>query len=418
MKICIINNLYKPYLRGGAERILEIIVEGLEEAGNEVFVISTKPIRGVQLPIGSWTPKLRIFYPWNLISYYNLAKLPKFLRAFWHLINVFNIQSYFKIKKILRAEKPDIVMTHNLTGVGFLTALAVKRFDRSGGSDRIASSRHIHTLHDIQLLHPSGLMFSGREKIVDSFVAKVYQVINKKLFNSPDIIISPSQWLLDEYVKRGFFKDSKRVVLRNPIDKVVDSGSPLPTQGGQALTRNDNERFFTFLYVGQIEKHKGIELLIESFAKLKNSCELWIVGEGYGSQKSKVKSQKLGLNNIKFLGRQTPNEVRQLMQQANCLVVPSLCYENQPTVIFEAQQNNLPVIASNIGGIPEIFTPSDAQHHTGLAPNVLFKAGNSESLKNKMEWIVDNYDRIKARIGTESHNYMTTQEYIDKILSL
>ena len=43
MKICLINNLYKPFNRGGAEKVAETIVDGLIKAGHEVFIISTKP---------------------------------------------------------------------------------------------------------------------------------------------------------------------------------------------------------------------------------------------------------------------------------------------------------------------------------------------------------------------------------------
>ena len=61
MKICLINNLYGEYAKGGAERVAEVIDKGLKKEGHEVFVISTSS-----------------FFPWNIISYYNLYKLPKF----------------------------------------------------------------------------------------------------------------------------------------------------------------------------------------------------------------------------------------------------------------------------------------------------------------------------------------------------
>ncbi|MFH1326171.1 MAG: glycosyltransferase family 4 protein [Candidatus Falkowbacteria bacterium] len=387
MKIYIINNLYKPYARGGAERVVEIIVKSLEKAGNEVLVVSTRPwqtshnSRDCHAPLRS--TRNDNYYPWNLISYYNLNKLPKFIRPLWHLINIFNLQSYFKIKKILKRENFNIVMTHNLMGVGFLTPRAIKKL----------GIRHIHTLHDIQLLHPSGLMNVGEEQKVDSIFAKIYQWINRKLFASPDVIISPSQWLLDEHLKRGFFKDSKKVVLRNPVQSLRDCHAPL------RFARNDSK--FIFLYVGQIEKHKGIDLLIEAFQDLKSEkCILKIVGDG------KEQGNALFVqNNIKFLGKKSSEEVQELMQKANCLVVPSLCYENQPTVIFEAQQNNLPVIASNIGGIPEI-----------LDHEFLFKAGDRESLNKKMQWIMDNYKNIP--LAKNKINNYNIEEYIEKILNI
>ncbi|MFA5318192.1 MAG: glycosyltransferase, partial [Patescibacteria group bacterium] len=345
MKIALINNLYKPYARGGAERVAETIINELAKQKHEVAVIASKPFFGKKIVFNNKYLMLNIYF-WNIISYYNLGKLPKIFRPLWHLINIFNLQSYFKVKKILKTEKPDLVMTHNLTGVGFLTPLAIGRSGVKTASAEFRRVKHIHTLHDIQLIHPSGLIFVNQENKINSVFAKIYQAINKKLFASVDVVISPSEWLINEHVKRGFFKDSKKVVMRNPIKT-----SPSPS----LVRRGDDDGKFIFLYVGQVEKHKGIDVLLRSSAKLKEQNVLWIVGDGGESQKSKVKSQKLGLDNIKFLGQKSSIEIEELMQKADCLVVPSLCYENQPTVIIEAKQNNLPVIASDIGGIPELL---------------------------------------------------------------
>ena len=147
MKICLINNLYKPYNRGGAERIVELIAAGLQGARHEVFLITTKPIGRKQK---AESRKQKVYYINAL--YYNLNKLPKILRLFWHLCDMFDIGSYFKVKAILKKEKPDVVMTHNLKGVGYLIPSVIKNL----------GIKHIHTLHDIQLLHPSGLMMHGK----------------------------------------------------------------------------------------------------------------------------------------------------------------------------------------------------------------------------------------------------------------
>ncbi|PIR94908.1 hypothetical protein COT95_01625 [Candidatus Falkowbacteria bacterium CG10_big_fil_rev_8_21_14_0_10_37_6] len=395
MKIVIINNLYGKYARGGAERVVEIIADELIKYGHEVIVISTKPFNISDFRFQISDLRTKTFFSWNIISYYNLNKLPKVFRVFWHLINIFNIQSYFKIKKILKREQPDIVMTHNLTGVGFLTALAIKKL----------KIKHIHTLHDIQLIHPSGLMNVGEEKKIDSLFAKIYQYINKKLFNSVDVVISPSEWLLGEHVKRGFFKNSKKEIIANPKPSCHPDHSEEKIRDSDDWTRDDKS--FIFLYVGQIEKHKGVELLIETFAKLaRQNYMLKIIGDGRAA--GPLQREWSNRSSVEFLGKKTSEEVKKLMQKANCLIVPSLCYENQPTVIIEAQQNNLPVIASNIGGIPEM-----------LDKEFLFKAGDSESLKNRMQWIVDNYKSIKVASGqTDNAKYLSSKRYIDKILSL
>ncbi|MFA6551735.1 MAG: glycosyltransferase, partial [Patescibacteria group bacterium] len=163
MKIVLINNLFGEYARGGAEHVVAAIADGLTQFGHEVVVVGTRPvkksIKSKACLVGRQVHKVEsqdarysllvtryFFYPWNIISYYNLYKLPTVLRLVWHLINIFNIQSYFKIKKILQTEKPDLVITHNLMGVGFLTPLAIKHYGVKAASVGLRRAKHIHTL--------------------------------------------------------------------------------------------------------------------------------------------------------------------------------------------------------------------------------------------------------------------------------
>src|SRR5205085_10524408 len=70
-----------------------------------------------------------------------------------------------------------------------------------------------------------------------------------------------------------------------------------------------------------------------------------------------------------------------LMRDARVLVVPSVCYENAPMNIVEAYACGLPVIASDLGSLPEFVTP----HRTGL----LFRPGDPADLAAKVRWAFD-----------------------------
>ena len=228
MKVCLINNLYKPYAKGGAERIVELQAEGLARAGHKVFVISTKPlfvasdIRHPRLPKPGTggQAKSDTYYLSGL--YYNLNKIPKILRLPWHLIDMFDIGNYLKIKSILKKEKPDIVITHNLKGLSYLIPKVVK----------CLKIKHIHILHDIQLLHPSGLMLCQKEKQLDGLFAKLYTNLCRWLFASPAVVISPSKWLMELHEEKNFFKNSKLLILPNPAPST--SYSPLLPRRGAA----------------------------------------------------------------------------------------------------------------------------------------------------------------------------------------
>jgi glycosyltransferase involved in cell wall biosynthesis len=389
MKICLINNLYKPYNRGGAEKIAEFLAEGFVAKGNEIFIITTKPIFKSKVE----SQKLKVYCISSV--YYNLNKLPKFLRLFWHLIDMFDVGSYFVVKRILKKEKPDLVILNNLKGIGYLIPSAIRKL----------KIKHVHILHDIQLIHPLGLMIYGEEKKINSSPAKIYAAICKRLFSSPDAVISPSKWLLDEHIKRGFFKESKKVVLPNPTSRLT----PL------LIRRGEKGVSFKFLYVGQIEEHKGVLFLIEAFKSIPPPYEGWgwgrlellIIGDGCKIKKAEELAR--GNENIKILGRKNKDEVASLMREADCLIVPSLCYENSPTVIYEAFIVGLPVIASRIGGIPELLSDGCG---------VVFEPDNSDDLIKKMKWSIADQGELgknSQRALGKIKNY-SADKYIDSLI--
>lgn len=391
MKICLINNLYKPYNRGGAERIVELIADGLKENGHEVFLITTKPIFG---ELGIRNKELGIYYIKSL--YYNLNKLPKFLRLFWHIINIFNVRSYLKVKSVLKKEKPDIVMTHNLTGIGFLAPSAIKS----------SGIKHIHVLHDIQLLHPSGLMMFGREKDVNGAPALLYQKICRFFFGSPGIIISPSKWLLNLHSEKKFFMDSKKIILSNPVIRT-------------AVLENENkknENIFKFLYIGQIEEHKGILFLIHAFKKALQEGEIdlnaRLIIAGPGLETKKAVNLIKDCRNIEFLRKVGRSEVEKIMLRSSALIAPSLCYENSPTVIYEAFTAGLPVIGADLGGISELLADGRG---------ILFKPGDENDLILKMREAINSRHNLiemgkKNKLETIKSNGIN--EYIKKLISV
>lgn len=350
MKIALANNLYYPYNRGGAETVIRKMITDLKSQGHDIFLITTKP-RGESQPKDSQkeTEKtnLRTYYLDS--SYYNLAAWPNTLKIFWHFTNIFSFKKTRAIKKILNIEKPNLIITHNLMGLGFLLPRTIKKLN----------IRHEHYLHDIQLLYPSGLMIIGQEKIIDGLSAKIYQFFTRAFFASPSKVVSPSNWLLNQHRQRGFFKDSE-IEIKNLITKTQ---APLITRVGPAKN---------FLFVGQIEEHKGILFLLKTFLgalEIKPELKLTVVGDG--ALINEAKEIATNSSQIEFRGHLDNLAINTLMKENDYLIIPSLCYENAPMTIYEAKAAGLAVIASNLGGIPEIVSSNDK----------LFKAGSMADLK-------------------------------------
>ena len=108
MKFCLINNLYKPCSRGGAEKVVEITAKGLRNAGHNVFIITTSVRRRSYAEEIDGIKVYRIYSP-NLATYYNIQKLPKFLRVFWHFFDMFNFLAASDVVKIIDQETNQLV---------------------------------------------------------------------------------------------------------------------------------------------------------------------------------------------------------------------------------------------------------------------------------------------------------------------
>ncbi len=110
------------------------------------------------------------------------------------------------------------------------------------------------------------------------------------------------------------------------------------------------------LTVGRLIGLKRIDEIIRAFSELKNNdCHLWIIGEGPQKESLIGLSQRLHLSKkINFLGIKGHEEVMQYLRAADLFVLNSAS-EVMPNVVLESLAVGTPVIAPNVGGIPEII---------------------------------------------------------------
>ncbi|HRH31747.1 MAG TPA: glycosyltransferase [bacterium] len=349
MKIGIITNLYPPHTRGGAENVIVRTVGQLLALGHDVFVITGQPKRlGGEVTLDrSSTERVYRFYPQNLYFTLDDYKYPKVLRLFWHIIDTFSWKSAKAVRQILLDEHPDVVITHNLKGLGVNIPRAIRE----------VNVPHIHVLHDLQLLYPSGLLLAGQEKL--PFIVKpaydVYQYLYRVRIGDPDMVLSPSEYLRQAYLDAGYFKHAEVRVLRNPPPA---QSAPRPPRRSPGPLR--------IFFVGQLADHKGIAFLLQAYKRMTMERSLLIVGDG--PLRPVVEKAVEQDKSIRYLGYMPPGELSKFFSVVDAVVVPSLCYENSPTVIYEALNAGLPVVASRIGGVGELvqegvsgylFTPGD-----------------------------------------------------------
>lgn len=108
------------------------------------------------------------------------------------------------------------------------------------------------------------------------------------------------------------------------------------------------------LFVGQVVRGKGLDLLIQALAKVPNAPRLVVAGDGKQLPECQQMVTSLNLENrVTFVGKQSLAEVQALYQTASCLVAPSRSPETFCQVGIEAMAAGLPVIAADVGGIGE-----------------------------------------------------------------
>jgi len=302
MRVAVLTNAYPPQARGGAGRIAALQVELFQAAGHEVRV---------------WSASLE----WTGYSFLR--------RALFHLRDL--VWLHPAADEIV-AWRPDVLITHNLTGVGFRTPSGIQRAFFAKTHQNL---RWVHVLHDVQLFHPLGLLSDESSiTVLQRLVTCVRQVVFKK----PDAVVSPTKWLLSAHTRRGWFKGVEQHVIPNPAPAFEAD-----------VSRNWRDPLQA-LFVGRVTPDKGSELLTH----LMKTADRPIAWRVIGAQSDVLTQVELSAGSTLTTQPESSSDViLQAMREADVLLIPSQIEENQPTVILEAFASGLPVIGQAKGGISE-----------------------------------------------------------------
>jgi glycosyltransferase involved in cell wall biosynthesis len=182
-----------------------------------------------------------------------------------------------------------------------------------------------------------------------------------RAYRTVDLFLCPSEFLRSKLELGGI--DRRRLrVLRN----FTDPGTLVaPTRAGAG----DG-----FLYAGRLVEEKGVELAVRATAAAGPDVRLRIVGEGPDEARLRGLADELAPGQVEFLGWKTRAEVAGLLGESRAALVPSLWYENQPLAVLEAFSTRTPVIATALGGVPEIVRPGETGLLAGTGDVATFAA--------------------------------------------
>ena len=172
-----------------------------------------------------------------------------------------------------------------------------------------------------------------------------YGSLMERSLRHVDLFLSPSRFTLQAHRDRGFDRPIRHLPYFLP-----SSVGAAPEPSPQA----ERERPY-FLYVGRLEKLKGLQRLIERFRGY-DHADLVVAGDGdFGDE---LRRQAADVPNVHFLGRVDPPQLPGLYANAIALIVPSVGFEVFGIVILEAFVQRTPVIVHDLGALPEVVEDS------------------------------------------------------------
>lgn len=341
------HNAYQQ--RGGEESVFRNEVDLLRRAGHEVLEYSDDNLRASRM---------------NGIAL--------------GIQTIWNDSSRKALRTLLMAFQPDVVHFQNIFP---LLSPAVYLACHEFGAPVV------QTLHNYRLLCPGG-MFMREGHVCEDCLTKHVKwpgvlhgcYRDSRLATTAVTAMLAVHHLLGtweqkvaRYIALSEFSRAKFVEGGLPAEKIVVKPNFVSTDPG---VRDGAGEFA--LFVGRLSSEKGVECLLEAWAKGNRRIPLRIVGDGPlrpGLERQKL---ALGLDNISFNGTLERTLVLKAIKQARFIVFPSECYENFPLVIGEAYACGVPVIASRLGVMAQIVQDGV----TGLH----FEVGSAEDLAAKVEW--------------------------------
>ena len=407
MKVLLVN--YRYFISGGPEKYMFNIKKLLEENGNEVIPFSilsnknnkTEYSRYFVDPIGTMDD-----------TYYEECK--KTPKVIFQMLSrsIYSLKVERAIKKEIKEQKPDIVYIIHF--INKLSPSVIRGAKMMGLPVILRLSDYFLLCPRFDFLYQKKIceecLVSGykacikRRCVKDSLLASTVRVFSMKfhrligVYNDVDIFITPSNFLRKKLVENGFDNEKIHCIPTFTLNNTKIENLNIGTYG---------------LYFGRITEEKGVDTIVKAYEMLPN-YSVKIVGDDTTSEAKRLKKYILEkrLQNIEFLGFKSGVELENIIEGARFTLIPSIWYDNLPNTALESFQFSKPVIASNLGSLPELVEDG--------VNGYLFKAGNAVDLTEKIKRL-DNEELVK-KMGKESksklENKFSSSAHYKELISL
>jgi glycosyltransferase involved in cell wall biosynthesis len=352
LKICMVTTFYPPYNFGGDGVFVQRLANALSRQGHEVHVVhdrdafqfGAKGLPDADLISSSGRSESSIQV--HTLSSSDGGTADLILR---HQLGR-PVGKSQQLKELLEGQQFDVIHFHNISLMGgpqilkygknavklctlhdhwFVCSMHVLwRYDKEACTKRTCLSCTLSSKRPPQFWRYTGAIKSAARHV--------------------HAFLSPSEFARQSHLTNGF-----PAAIRVLPHFLPEQEFAAPVSGEQALSIAHPRPYF--LFVGRLEKLKGVQVLIDEFRNYQRA-DLLIAGTGI--YEAELKEMAKGLPHVHFIGRVPHQVLKNLYSQAIAVMVPSLCYETFGLVALEAFAVSTPVIVNNLGALPELVESS------------------------------------------------------------
>ncbi len=423
MRILLVN--YRYFISGGPEKYMFNVKKLLEDHGHEVIPFSVHSDKNVPTeydryfvePIGSR----------DAVYFDEVKKTPK---AIAQMIgrSIYSLEVKRAIQREIREVKPDLVYIIHfvnklspsvITGAQAMGVPVVQRL-----SDFFMMCPRFDFLYERKIceecLKSKGYMPCIKKRcvkgslaasVIRAFSMKVHEML--KVYDKVDAFISPSLFLKDKLIEAGY-----------PAEKIyhiptfTDITNPVTTDISADRSAEAPDTQYA-LYFGRITEEKGVATVVEAYSHMPDK-KLVITGDDTTDEAIRLKKiiEENGIKNIVFSGFKSGSELEDIIEGARFTLIPSVWYDNLPNTALESFKHHKPIIASNIGSLPELvkdgyngylFTPGDPDD---LVKKVKALDGDEDMVRTMGE---NGYKKLAEEFDTEKH-YASLMQVLESVV--
>lgn len=330
---------------------------------------------------------------------------------------IFSVKTYMEVRKIIKRRNIDIVHVHNTLPL-ISPSVYYAAFS--------CNIPVVQTIHNFRFICPGGTLTKNNRICEDCIQEGLRCALKNKCYRKSFLHTLLITFMLiihrtigtynriNGYIALTEFNKNKLLEVVKDKNKIFVKPNFAKVQNNISIPRSPENYF---VYIGRLDKLKGINLLVDAWKDIKNT-QLYIIGDGPERIFIDKFIQENKITNIKLCGHMERNLAFKIIAKSKAVILASQCYEGFPMTIVEAFSLGVPVICGDIGNLSFIIKDNENGLH--------FKYNNKNDLIAKIKILLED-EELNIRLSngalssfndyyTDVSNHIKVEEIYNKII--